>query len=238
MKKAYEDLYNKLNSSQILANAQKIEEKIIEIEEYAKSLTTQISSSKWTEMGLSSIKENTIPNIQSKIRTLTENILTTKNSVCIPLINNLLPKLKELKDLEQKYNSLEADDENKTNIGNQISKKENEIDSTLSTIKGVTIREKDSTSNTILNGISSEKSSDLKSNINSTFSNLKSSLQGLKSLSEGDGLLSSNNILLSGTSVSAIVNGKKIVMDKAEVEAARKNFIGNQKTGELLNSSK
>ena len=27
MKKAYEDLYNKLNSSQILANAQKIEEK-------------------------------------------------------------------------------------------------------------------------------------------------------------------------------------------------------------------
>lgn len=100
----YKNYYDKLNvSTSLLTDANNLLNSVESLSDSTTRLTSQVESANWKELGYEEIKLSLIPLLKSEIDLIKNNVSYYLVNICNKSINELLPKLKELKTADEEY---------------------------------------------------------------------------------------------------------------------------------------
>lgn len=117
-KESYKTYYEKLTAHS--PDTDTIEEKVLELDENAKKLESEISGFTWKELARDEVKNNIIPKLNSRVSVYLENINNHLLPAAYKANNELYPLLKDIKTKSEEYdalfNEIEANSENDVDI--------------------------------------------------------------------------------------------------------------------------
>lgn len=103
-KEPYNNYYEKFSKASSLINdAKSISTNAQELSNHTNRIISQLQSSNWKELGIEEITSSILPVLIKRIGIFEENVSKSLEKVCEKSINDLLPKLSQLKESDESY---------------------------------------------------------------------------------------------------------------------------------------